>query len=568
MTLRLRYLVFSCLLVAPGTVLGQGHEGHTMHHHPPADSAEVTWRMPPMDPSMPMMPGIEKEVPVVAPFLPAASMAKSALPMALERAIVELADGDTLRMEAAMVTKTIAGKTLTMYGYNGQIPGPLIRVDQASKILVQFVNNIELPTTVHWHGLRLDNRFDGVPGVTQDPVNRGETFLYELTFPDAGLYWYHPHIREDIQQDLGLYGNMLVDAIEAEYYSPSNREEVLILDDILIDALGPIPYGMESPTHTLMGRFGNVMLVNGNPNHSMQFHAGDVARFFLTNVANARTFNVTFAGYPMKVVGSDVSRFEREEWVESIPIGPAERYIVEVRFDRPGEVAMTNSIMAINHFMGEFYPHVDTLSIIRVLDTPSDVDYSASFQTLREHHAVVEDIDAFRPLFDKPADIHLELGLNVQGLPVSIMMAMEIDTLYVPPMEWNDAMPEMNWLATGEQVEWIIRDLESGDENMGIDWTFSSGDVVKMRIFNDPHTLHPMNHPIHIHGQRFLVLEMDGVVNRNMVWKDTAIVPVGSTMEILVEMSNPGTWMMHCHIAEHLHAGMMLGFTVTDDSTN
>jgi FtsP/CotA-like multicopper oxidase with cupredoxin domain len=285
-------------------------------------------------------------------------------------------------------------------------------------------------------------------------------------------------------------------------------------------------------------------------------------------VANARTFNVTFGGYPMKVVGSDVSRFEREEWVESIPIGPAERYIVEVQFDRPRKVAMTNSIMAINHFMGEFYPHVDTLSVIQVLDTQSDTDYSPSFQTLREHSAVVEDIDSFRPLFDKPVDIHLELGLRVQGLPVSIMMAMEIDTLYVPPMEWNDAMPEMNWLATGEQVEWIIRDLESGGENMDIDWTFSLGDVVKMRIFNDPHTLHPMNHPIHIHGQRFLVLELDGVVNRNMVWKDTAIVPVGSTMEILVEMSNPGAWMMHCHIAEHLHAGMMLSFTVTDDSTN
>jgi FtsP/CotA-like multicopper oxidase with cupredoxin domain len=147
-------------------------------------------------------------------------------------------------------------------------------------------------------------------------------------------------------------------------------------------------------------------------------------------------------------------------------------------------------------------------------------------------------------------------------------MAMEIDTLYVPPMEWNDAMPMMNWLSTGEQVEWILRDTDSGDENMAIHWSFSVGDVVKMRIFNDPHTLHPMNHPIHIHGQRFLVLELDGVPTRNMVWKDTAIVPVGSTMEILVEMSNPGTWMMHCHIAEHLHAGMMLSFTVSDDPTD
>jgi FtsP/CotA-like multicopper oxidase with cupredoxin domain len=90
------------------------------------------------------------------------------------------------------------------------------------------------------------------------------------------------------------------------------------------------------------------------------------------------------------------------------------------------------------------------------------------------------------------------------------------------------------------------------------------GDVSKIRIFNVPKSFHPMNHPIHIHGQRYLVLSMDGVSNRNQVWKDTAIVPVGSTMDILVDMSNPGTWMLHCHISEHLQSGMMLTFTVAE----
>jgi len=567
LVLRGLLLPLAFVLLAVAGAAGQGHMGHMMHHDHDMPTDSVAWRMPPMDMSMPMMPGIEAELPVVAPFLPSPPMGMAMLPEAKKRVIVELASGDTLRMEAAMVTKTIAGKTLTMYGYNGQIPGPLIRVDQKSTIYVQFVNNIELPTTVHWHGLRLDNRFDGVPGVTQAPVETGASFLYEVTFPDAGLYWYHPHMREDIQQDLGLYGNMLVDAIEADYYGPANREEILILDDFLIDDNGPIPFGKEAPTHTLMGRFGNVMLVNGNPRHSLEFRKGDVVRFFLTNVANARTFNVTFGGNRIKVIASDVSRFEREEWVDSVPIGPAERYIVEVLFDRSGATAMTNSIMAVNHFRGEFYPHVDTLSTIRVLETPAEPDYAATFRSLREHEAVQKDIAEYRPLFDKPVDINIELGLRVSGLPVPIMRMMEIDTLYVPPMEWNDAMPMMNWLATGEQVEWILRDTDSGSENMGIHWSFDMGDVVKMRIFNDPHTLHPMNHPIHIHGQRFLVLEMDGIKNANMVWKDTAIVPVGSTMDILVDMSKPGTWMMHCHIAEHLHAGMMLSFTVNDGSS-
>jgi suppressor of ftsI len=533
-----------------------------MHHGMVVESDSLVWRMPPMDMSMPMLPGLDREVPIVAPFLPGRDMDASMLPMAAERAMVELADRDTLRMEASIVTKMINGKTLIMYGYNGQIPGPLIRVQQESTIYVEFVNNIEMPTTVHWHGLRLDNRFDGVPDVTQDAVEEGDSFLYEVYFPDAGLYWYHPHVREDIQQELGMYGNMLGDALEADYYNPVNREEILVLDDLLLDENGMLPFGESAPVHTLMGRFGNVMLVNGDPGHTLQVNQGDVVRFFLTNVANSRTFNVTFGGAPIKIIGSDVSRFEREQFVGSVVIAPAERYIVEVHFDESGPVMMTNSIMAINHFRGEFVPHVDTLSTITVSDSSSDEDYSTGFSTLREHETVTTDIDTFRNLFDKDVDHTLDLTVRVHNLPLPIMMMMQIDTLYVPPIEWNDAMPMMNWLSTGDQVEWILRDRETGAEGMEIDWNFRVGDIVKIRLFNDPKSFHPMNHPFHMHGQRFLVVDLDGVRNQNMVWKDTAIVPVGSIMDILVDITNPGTWMAHCHIAEHLHAGMMLSFVV------
>ena len=111
-------------------------------------------------------------------------------------------------------------------------------------------------------------------------------------------------------------------------------------------------------------------------------------------------------------------------------------------------------------------------------------------------------------------------------------------------------------------MTWILRDVETGAENGDIQWEFDVGDVVKLRIHNTPDSFHPMNHPIHIHGQRFLVLSMDGRETENLVWKDTAIVPVGSTMDVLVELSNPGEWMIHCHIAEHLHSGMMFSFSV------
>jgi suppressor of ftsI len=522
------------------------------------------WRMVPMDPNMPMLPGLENAVPVVGPFMPGMGMEPSAFPEARPSELVAMADGDTLDITVSMVRRTIDGHEMVMFGYNGQYPGPLIQAPKDATVVLQVTNQIQMPTTVHWHGVRIDNRFDGVPGVTQAAIEQGESFTYRVHVPDAGMYWYHPHVREDVQQDLGLFGNLLVTSPDPDYYGPAHREEVFVLDDMLMDEQGALPWGASAPTHALMGRFGNVMMVNGETDYRLTAMKGEVIRFYLTNVANSRTFNVTFGGAKVKVVASDVSRFEHEQWVGSVVIAPAERYVVDVRFDEPGEVAIANTIQAINHFRGEFYPRVDTLSIVTVSEEEADPSISEAFDTLREHEDVVADIEAFRRYFGRPPDHELETTVRVRDLPQSIVLSMEADTLYVPPMEWNDAMPMMNWLSTGEQVTWILRDRATGAENDEIDWSFGVGDVVKLRIFNNPDSFHPMNHPIHVHGQRFLVLSMDGVENENLVWKDTAIVPVGSTVDLLVEMSNPGEWMLHCHIAEHLHAGMMFSFTVEE----
>ncbi len=531
------------------------HMGHAM-------GAPGGWRMVPMDPNMPMLPGIESLLPVVSPFLPGAGMDPSTLPAARPSEVVSMRDGDTLDIAVSMVRRSIDGHELVMYGYNGQYPGPLIQAPKDATVVVRVTNRIQMPTTIHWHGVRIDNRFDGVPGVTQDAIGNGESFTYEVNVPDAGMFWYHPHVREDVQQDLGLFGNLLVTSPDPDYYGPANREEIFVLDDLLMDDQGLLPWGEEAPTHALMGRFGNVMLVNGRTGYRLSARKGEVVRFFLTDVANTRTFNVRFGDAKVKVVASDVGKYEREQWVPSVIIAPAERYVVDVRFDEPGVVAITNSIQAVNHFRGEFYAHVDTLALVTVGDEPAEPDYREAFGSLRTNEDVVEDIERYRPLFDKEPDHRLETTVRVSGLPVPIVQAMEMDTLYVPPVEFNDAMPMMNWLSTAEQVRWILRDLDTGAENGDIHWTFKAGDVVKIRVFNQPKSFHPMNHPIHIHGQRFLVVSIDGVPNRDLVWKDTTIVPVGSTVDLLVEMSNPGTWMTHCHIAEHLHSGMMFDFVV------
>lgn len=558
--------VAACLAIA-FTTLGAHPLAAQMDHsmHGMDMATEGGWRMPPMDMSMPMLPGLEGAVPVVGPFLPGMGMDPKMFPEARPSQVVEMSDGDTLDISVSMVRRTIAGHETVMFGYNGQYPGPLIQGPKDATLVVRVTNEIQMPTTIHWHGVRLDNAFDGVPGVTQDPIEQGESFTYEVHVPDAGMFWYHPHMREDVQQDLGLFGNLLVTSPDPDYYGPVNREEVFVLDDMLFDDQGALPWGDSAPTHALMGRFGNVMMVNGITDYELEARRGEVVRFYLTNVANTRTFNVTFGDARVKVVASDVGRYEREQWVKSVVIAPAERYVVDVRFGASGTVAIRNTIQAINHVRGEFYPHVDTLAMVAVSDEAVTDDLGEAFSTLRTHHEVVEDIDAFRPHFDRAPDHELVTTVRIQDLPNPIVQAMEMDTLYVPPMEWNDAMPMMNWLSTGEQVEWILRDVATGKENDEIDdWRFRVGDVVKIRVFNTPRSFHPMNHPFHVHGQRFLVVSMDGIENPNLVWKDTAIVPVGSTMDILVDMSNPGTWMAHCHIAEHLHSGMMFSFVVED----
>ncbi len=512
----------------------------------------------------PMLPGLRGVSPSVDPFLPGEGVDTASLAWAAPREVLHVADGDTIALDARIVKRRIGGRTFVMYGFNGQYPGPLIRVAQHTKLVILFTNSIDLPSTIHWHGLRLENRFDGVPDVTQPAVPPGGEFLYEVVFPDAGLYWYHPHVREDIQQDGGLYGNMFVDPARDDYFGPATREEFLMVDDLLVEGDQILPYGRDAANFTIMGRFGNVMLVNGEERYAATVRPGEVVRFFVTNVSNSRTYNLSFEGHEMKLVGTDLSRFEREMMVESLVISPAERYIVEVRFAAAGTYALLNRVQAVDHMRGTFYAAVDTLGAVAV-EGPEVEEADAllsSHSVMRTDESLAAELAGFRPHFDRPVDHALLLTVDIEGLPILVQQFISIDTIYRPPVEWTDGMPNMNWLSTSNEVRWILRDEASGAENGEIDWRFDVGDVVKIRLRNDAGAFHPMHHPIHLHGQRFLVLSRDGVPNRNLAWKDTVLVPVGSTVDVLMEASNPGEWMIHCHIAEHLDAGMMGSFTV------
>ena len=527
-----------------------------VHGGPGADG----WTPPPMHPNVSMPRELMTLRPDVGSYLPAAD---EAVPLARPRELVHLADGGTLTLVAAPVRRMLFGRTVTMLGFNGQYPGPLIQVDEASTIVVRFVNQTDFPTAIHWHGLRLDNRFDGAPHVTQDPVPPGGSFEYHVYFRDAGLYWYHPHHREDVLQDLGLYGNLLVRSRDANYYGPANREAVLMLDDLLVADSGLVGYGQDSPTHALMGRFGNALLVNGEPRWDTQVQRGEVVRFFLTNVSSTRVFNLSFRGATrMKVVASDLGRYEREQWVENVTIAPAERYVVDVRFPEVGEVALVNRVRAIDHMMARFFEETHVLGVVRVVGTAVQPDHRTAFERLRSNDAVAADIEPYRRHFQRPVDHELLVTLQAGTLPFPIGPLLNLESVYRNPVEWSGTMPEMDWVVTGKNVRWVLRDRATGRENMDINWRFRVGDVAKLRFVNDRTALHAMHHPIHIHGQRFLVLSVNGVPNDNLVWKDTMLLPTGFVAEVLMDVSNPGKWMLHCHIAEHIETGMRMVFEV------
>jgi suppressor of ftsI len=529
------------------------------HGHGTALAAgdSLLWTTVPMPPGITMLPAEMRLRPDVAGWLPSGSA-----PPARPGELVHLKNGDTLRLEAGLVRKQVLGRSYTMFGFNGQQPGPLLEVARNSHVTVEFVNRLPLPSSVHWHGIRLDNANDGTPGLTQRAVPPGGKLTYQLRFPDAGIYWYHPHVREDLQQELGLYGNLLVRPDSGTLYSPANREAVLLLDDLLVSDSGLVPLGRDAPTHALMGRFGNVFLINGEPGYHLQVKRGEVVRFFLTNAASARTLNLSFAGAGMKLVGSDVGVYQREEMVESIVIAPAERYVVQVRFNQPGRVPLVNRVRGLNHLYGRFFDQADTVGMVEVLPEPVQPDLGKSFKTLHRYAAVAAEAERYRELAGRAPEQTLVLTVETRNLPPISQRLMQLDSIYFPPVEWSGTMPMMNWASTGRQVRWILRDPETGSENMDIGWRFRRGEPVRIHLVNQRESVHAMQHPIHFHGQRFLVLAVNGEANQNLAWKDTVLVPAGGTVDILLDPSNPGRWMAHCHIAEHLSAGMMLGFEV------
>jgi FtsP/CotA-like multicopper oxidase with cupredoxin domain len=518
---------------------------------------------------------------------------------------VELSDGDRFELRIAPVAKRIGDVTVRMLAYNGSIPGPTLKVREGSDVTVDIENRGDVEDTVHWHGLRLDNRYDGTHQ-TQAPIGFGERFAARVAFPDPGLYWYHPHMREDYGQEMGLYGNVIVEPADPDYWPPAHRELALTFDDILLEDGKVAPFSRAETTYAAMGRFGDVLLVNGETDLSLEAKLGEVVRLYMTNTANTRVFKVALPGARMKLVGGDSGHVEHEEFVADVVVAPSERVVVDVLFEQTGELVLEHRTPERVYGLAAITvseqraapPLVDQFELLRTnADMTAERERIAPFldADAEKTIAFLAEMDMGAPEGDGPVvytcPMHPEVSSEEAGnCPECGMKLLPADVVAAAGghaheheghghehqhgghshstaggIEWEDDMVEVNRMTTPANMRWKIIDRETGAENAAIDWRFRVGDKVKIRLLNEMAGDHPMHHPFHVHGAgRFLILSRDGVVEPNLVWKDTVLVRTGETVDILLEVTNAGLWMAHCHIAEHHESGMMFSFEVTE----
>lgn len=405
------------------------------------------------------------------------------------------------------------GKTVEVWGFNNQLPGPIIEANKGDTLNIKVKNNLIEPTIIHWHGIRLPSSMDGTDDV-QKPIEPGEEFTYSFMVPDAGTFWYHSHFNETVQMERGVYGGLIV---RDEGVPVTDGEKIFLLDDMKLTGDNNFKepgwfFARWMERHD--GRQGETLLINGKENPVININAGQTERWRFINAASARYFKLTLEGRLFQIIASDGGLLERAVPATEVLITPGERVDILAGPFKEGESFKLESLPY--NRMTSSKPKQQTWAAVKVgKSKPSNASIPGVLRKIE-------------PLAEQGAKATREIKFSVG------------------PSLRNGT----NFL--------INNDIHTTDKPVKV------GDLQIWEVRN----VSLMDHPFHLHGFFFQILEVDGKKPEYISWKDTVNLPPRSRVKIAWMPDNrPGRWMYHCHILEHHEAGMMAHFQVVNDET-
>lgn len=404
--------------------------------------------------------------------------------------------------------EVVPGQRVRAWTYNGVIPGPLIRANVGDRLIVHFTNELDEPTTIHWHGVRVPVEMDGVPDISQPAVQPGGSFTYDFVLRDASLYWYHPHVLSAAQVGYGLSGALLVED-PADGVGVADQV-TLVLSDIGIDASGTLePADSGGSAGMVFGREGNIVLVNGRHNPVLRARSGAPQRWRIVNAAKSRFFYLDLDGQNFHVIGQDGGFQERPTTTDILLVTPGERMdVVVTPTGAPGSRLALRAMLYNRGYGSVEYRSVEDVLTVAFTDEPAATN--VTLPTVTREIA--------------PPD-------PARATPVSMVLTL-------PPQEAGHSEFRINGVPYWKATPFLA----------------SLGETQLWTVTNDTE----WDHPYHLHGYFFLVLDDDGRPVRPLVWKDTVNVPMKTTARLLVTFDErPGTWMIHCHILDHADGGLM-----------
>ena len=406
-----------------------------------------------------------------------------------------------------------------VWAYEGSVPGPVLQVRQGQPVQITVVNKFNEDTTVHWHGIRLPNAMDGVPGLTQTPIRPGESFVYEFTPPDAGTFWYHPHVDTLQQLGRGLAGALIVEEPEPVAV---DRDLLWLIEDWRLDDRGRIAGGFGNRMEAGMsGRIGNTVTINGRVAEKVSAKASERVRLRLVNAALARIVGLRFEDHKPVVVAHDGQPCEPHlPEGGRVVLGPAMR--ADLILDMTGKPGQTYRVI------DDFYQDL----------AYKLVDLAYDGKPARE------------PRSEPP-----------QQLPANPLPEPQIAAAERLEIALQGGMMGGMGMMCGDGATWTMNGMSmTGDgQSMPPLFAIKRGKSCVLALRNETAWWHPM----HLHGHSFRVVSRNGKPNPGKEWRDTVLVPARESADLAFVADHPGDWMFHCHVTDHQEAGMMAVIRIT-----